>query len=117
MQIEGIGRIGGFGGSNPIGGIGSRWITAPAQGTTQLTGAVDQGDTRSFGSYLREALAEVNRLQQEADAQAEALALGQVQDLHQVTVAMARAEIALQLTVAVRNRVLEAYAEISRMQV
>jgi len=45
------------------------------------------------------------------------LALGQIDDIHQVTIAMEKATLSLQLAVQVRNRMVEAYQEISRMQV
>ena len=46
-----------------------------------------------------------------------ALAAGQVEDISQVVVAAEKADIALQLTLAVRNKAVEAYQEIMRMQV
>lgn len=71
----------------------------------------------SFATTLREALAQVNRLQIEADEEAAKLALGTATDLHRVMIAGERAQLALQLTIAVRNRVVEAYQELSRMQI
>lgn len=79
--------------------------------------ADDAAPVRPFSEVLRDALAQVNQLQLEAQAQAEALARGDVQDLHRVSLALERAQLALELTVAVRNRLLEAYQEISRMPI
>ena len=45
------------------------------------------------------------------------LATGELNDLHEFTAAAARASIALEMTVAVRNQALSAYQEIMRMQV
>lgn len=59
----------------------------------------------------------MNRLQIEADEEATKLALGTATDLHRVMIAGERAQLALQLTIAVRNRVVEAYQELSRMQI
>ena len=42
---------------------------------------------------------------------------GKPVDLHQVMIAAEQAGLALQLTVQVRNKIIEAYQEISRMQV
>ncbi len=75
------------------------------------------GAPRPFAEVLKEALQQVNRLQVEAQMQAEALARGEVTDLHSVALAIERAQLALELTIAVRNKLLEAYQEISRMQV
>jgi len=71
---------------------------------------------QSFGDILKDTLQDVNRLQIEADVASTQLALGQVDDLHQVTIATEKAYLALQLTTVVRNKVVEAYQEISRMQ-
>lgn len=72
---------------------------------------------RPFSRLLREAIEQVNELQHQAEVQAEALARGEVQDLHQLTLVLERARLALDLTVAVRNRLVEAYQEISRMPI
>lgn len=83
-----------------------------------LSGRVGHGPApRPFSEVLKQALQQVNRLQVEAQAQAEALARGEVQDLHTVALAIERAQLAMELTVAVRNKLVEAYQEISRMQV
>lgn len=72
---------------------------------------------KSFAQTLTQALEQVNRLQMEADSEAAKLALGTATDLHQVMIAGERAQLALQLTIAVRNKVVEAYQELSRMQI
>jgi flagellar hook-basal body complex protein FliE len=71
----------------------------------------------SFADVLNNAVGEVNRLQAQADRLAEQLASGEIKDVHQVMVAMERASLALQLTVQVRNKVIEAYQEMMRTQV
>jgi len=71
----------------------------------------------SFADTLKQALGEVNRLQVEADQASVALVTGGAKDLHQVVIATEKAGLALQLAIQVRNKVLEAYQEIMRMQV
>ncbi len=71
----------------------------------------------TFGEYLKNAIGEVNSLQQESDRMSAALAAGQVEDISQVVIAAEKADIAVQLTLAVRNKAVEAYQEIMRMQV
>lgn len=75
------------------------------------------GAAISFSQALREALGEVNRLQVEADQVARKLVTGEIKDLSEVTVAAEKANLALQLTIQVRNKAIEAYQEIMRMQV
>ncbi len=71
----------------------------------------------SFAQLLREAVQNVDRLQQAAEQRALALASGQPVDVHEVALALEQASLALQLAVQVRNKLVEAYQEIARMQV
>ena len=77
----------------------------------------DGQQTEGFSQYLSEAVNKVNDLQNAADNSAIALATGEIQNLHQVTIDSLKAEIALQFTLQIRNKVIEAYQEIMRMQI
>ncbi|MQL51436.1 flagellar hook-basal body complex protein FliE [Desulfofundulus thermobenzoicus] len=70
-----------------------------------------------FSQMLKQALEEVNNAQAQADRVGLQFLTGRVQDLHQVTIAMEEARIMMTLAVEVRNKMVEAYQEISRMQV
>lgn len=72
---------------------------------------------QSFGEMLEDALKKTNELQLESDELNMALAAGRVEDISQVVVAAQKAEIAIQLTLQLRNRAVSAYQEIMRMQV
>ena len=72
---------------------------------------------KSFGEYLIASLKKVNRLELESEKLNAALAAGRIEDISQVVVASQKAEIALQLTLQLRNRATQAYQEIMRMQV
>jgi len=74
------------------------------------------GKAASFKELFYQQLEAVNQLQIEAEVQAQRLARGEAESLHEVMIAAAKAQLALDLTVALRNKVLEAYQEISRMQ-
>lgn len=76
-----------------------------------------QEQTKGFAEYLTDALKETNRLQLDSDRWNAALAAGQVDDVSQVVIASQKADIALQLTLQLRNRAVSAYQEIMRMQV
>jgi len=71
----------------------------------------------SFSDVLNNALKELNDAQIKADNLTRDLLTGEIQDIHQVTVAMQEARLTMQLAVEVRNKVVEAYQEIARMQV
>ncbi|MCD6351862.1 MAG: flagellar hook-basal body complex protein FliE [Armatimonadetes bacterium] len=70
-----------------------------------------------FGRLVERALDKANKLQEQADAEAEALATGRSADLHRAIITMRQAELSLELTSQVVQRAIEAYKEISRMQV
>lgn len=70
-----------------------------------------------FGQFLSEALQKVDNIQKEAEVASLGLATGQIQDLHTAVLAMEKASLSLSLTVEVRNKVLDAYHEVMRMQI
>ena len=84
---------------------------------SHLGETVDKSQRGDFGTYLKDALSEVNHLQLAAEEQTKLLAAGEVEDVSQVIVAGQKADIALQLTLQMRNRAVSAYQEIMRMQV
>lgn len=71
----------------------------------------------SFGEYLNSAIQQVSDLQLESEKLNESMALGLTDNLHQVMIASEKAELALQLTMQVRNKIMDAYQEIMRMPI
>ncbi len=71
----------------------------------------------SFEDIFKNALDQVNDLQLQADEYDRLFATGQVDNIHQVMIASEKAEIAMQFTLSIRNKILDAYKEIMRMQV
>lgn len=71
----------------------------------------------SFAGVLKSSLAEVNQLQQKADAAITALATGDKASLHDTMIAIEQADVSFRLMMQVRNKIVEAYQEIMRMQV
>ncbi len=92
-------------------------MTPVAMSAESHLGESQVKDTKSFGQYLGEALGNVNDLQKNSDRMNAALASGQLDDISQAVIASEKATIALQLTLQVRNRAIDAYQEIMRMQV
>jgi len=80
-------------------------------------GAVANGAKADFGSYLKNAVGEVNDLQQMADKAIQSLVADGKGDLQETMVALEKADISFRFMMQVRNKVLEAYQEIIRMQV
>lgn len=72
---------------------------------------------KSFGEILGESLKEVNNLQLEADKAIEDFATGQTKNVHETMIALNKADTAFKMTMQVKNKIVEAYQEIIRMQV
>ncbi|MGB9779292.1 flagellar hook-basal body complex protein FliE [Caldanaerobacter sp.] len=69
----------------------------------------------SFSDFLKEALNKVNDLQLQAIEDDKKLVTGEIDDINKVMIDAVKADIALQLTIQIKNKVLEAYQEIMRM--
>lgn len=81
---------------------------------SKITQGVRKND---FSHMLENALNRVNQLQVESEKHKMLLSIGEVDNLHDVTIAAEKANIALQLTLSIRNKIVEAYQEIMRMQI
>ena len=82
-------------------------------GLSQTAGKSD----KSFGQFLSDAVDNVNTLQKQAAQASTDLATGRIEDISQVVIAAEKAAVSLQLTIQIRNKVLESYQEMMRMQV
>ena len=63
----------------------------------------------NFGDILSDAISKVNDLENESDKMSEKLAMGEVDNLHDVVIASEKADLALNLTIQVRNKLVESY--------
>lgn len=72
---------------------------------------------KSFADTLKEAVGDVNQLQQASDKAAQDLATGRTDNVADVMIAAEKADIALKLMVQVRNKIIDAYQEVMKMQV
>ncbi|MHB9145611.1 MAG: flagellar hook-basal body complex protein FliE [Symbiobacteriia bacterium] len=100
--------------------VGSRIHTLASLGgglKPDLAGQAAPAGGTSFADALQGALQQVQQLQNASDQEATKLATGQSQDLHAAMIATEKATLALDLTVEVRNKVLDAYQEIMRLPV
>ena len=69
----------------------------------------------SFGKVLARSLNDVNQLKQEADVAVENLATGKQKDIHATMIALEKADVAFQLLMQVRNKIISAYETVMRM--
>ena len=98
MAIQGI---------NPLNDIAAASVRAA--GKTE--------ESVSFKNLLMDALYNVNALEQESAKLTEDFIAGRTDSIHSVLIAAEKATISLQFITEVRNKVLEAYQEIMRMQI
>ncbi|MCD5413971.1 MAG: flagellar hook-basal body complex protein FliE [Clostridiales bacterium] len=71
----------------------------------------------TFSELFADAISNANLLEKKGEVLAEDLATGQLNNIHEIMINTQKAEIAMQLVLQVRNKVLDAYREISRMQI
>ena len=103
MSIEPIGAVGGYAPLSPIAGLTNI-------GAAGSTGGPD------FGALVSGGLAKVQAMQDRSDGLAIEAASGRLQDVHEYLIAANEAALAVQLTVALRNKAVEAFNEIMRLQ-
>ena len=75
------------------------------------------GQDQGFGKIIGDALQNINNLQIQADTASAQVASGQATDLHAALISIEEASLALQLTLQVRNKLVDSYQEIMRMPV
>jgi flagellar hook-basal body complex protein FliE len=66
-----------------------------------------------FASQLQAAFDHIERLHTEADQQIAGLLNGQGEDIHKVLIAVEKANLSFQLMMQVRNKIIQAYREVS----
>jgi flagellar hook-basal body complex protein FliE len=71
----------------------------------------------AFGDMLQQAVSEITQLQNNADKAINRVQLGQSGSIHDAMIALEKADISFRTMMQVRNKILEAYQEIMRMQV
>jgi flagellar hook-basal body complex protein FliE len=92
-------------------GVGS--LTGTTGGQNRQTPAESM---ESFGDYLKQAIDSVAQQEENVKRTTEQFILGNV-DVSELMIVSEQAKLSLQLTVQIRNKVIEAYQEIMRMQV
>ena len=99
--------------NNQVTQVGNKGITPQIDKSVEK---VSEGQG-SFESTLKGFVNEVNSLQNHASESIEKLATGEVEDVHQVMIAVEEANTAMEFMLEIRNKIVEAYQEIMRMPV
>jgi len=95
--------------TSSLAGLGG---TVPS--STQIGGT--EGPKSGFGTTLRTAINQMDQLSQDSEGQVTQLLQGDRQDIHNVMIAVEKADVAFQLMMQVRNKIVNAYEEVSKMQ-
>lgn len=88
----------------------------PIQAQTAQNKQTPAEVTKGFSAFLADALDQVNQAQVYSAKMADQFAAGTA-EIHQVTIAGQKASVMLDLTLQVRNKVIESYQEIMRMSI
>ncbi len=96
------------------GEIGSQRIQINAQPELRQGG---EGGRPEFSDLVKDFVRDVNDMKAQAGQAIDMLVTGEAADVHQVMVAVEEAGIAMDLMLEIRNRLLEGYQELIRMQV
>jgi flagellar hook-basal body complex protein FliE len=98
-----------------IGALGPPAPLAPISATSGTAGTAQAGGS-GFGDVISNAIANTERAQSTADDLAVKAATGDLTDVHDYLAAATEASLTTQLTVAVRNKAIDAFNEIMRLQ-
>ena len=90
-------------------------LQLPEIAKPRVPGSAQEGE--SFGDILKNAISMVNELQKQSDGEIQKLMTGESVDLHTTMIAVQKADLSFQMMMQVRNKIVQAYQEIMRMQV
>ena len=100
----------------PVGSATIAPLTAIQQALRPDAASAAAG-TANFQDFLGKAIGQTNQALLESDDMSRKLAAGEAADLHQVMISLEKASLSLQMTMQVRNKVIDAYQSIMSMQV
>lgn len=83
---------------------------------TQGIKIIDNNSKTNFANILKDELNKVNELQVRSDSANQQLITGESEDIHSVLLATEEARLSLEMAVQVRNKLIESYQEINKMQ-
>ncbi|HOF58689.1 MAG TPA: flagellar hook-basal body complex protein FliE [Syntrophorhabdaceae bacterium] len=84
---------------------------------SEKRGSTDIKGTASFKDILKDSINKANELEKVADQEVQKLAKLDSQDIHTTMIAIEKADLTFQTMMQIRNKIINAYEEIMRMQV
>ena len=88
-----------------------------SEGSGFIVNKMQSGEGAPFLDILKASMVKVNEIQVDADKMTQRLALGEVDDVSEVSIAVEKAELALRMMVQIRDKLVDAYQQIARMSV
>jgi flagellar hook-basal body complex protein FliE len=95
--------------NNSISGLRILPVETPASSSAKQAGG-------TFLENLHEAIDKVEQLHSDAEQKVSAMLAGNGMDVHSAMIAVEKADLSFQLMMQVRNKIVQAYQEVSRMQ-
>jgi len=92
-------------------------IQPGAIGQTGAAGGSERGADGSFKDILIKSISEVNGMQLDAENAINNLATGQTENVTEVMAAVEKADLAFKNLMAIRNKIIDAYKEISQLRI
>ena len=89
----------------------------PANGASGANGTKAAAPDAGSGNFFEELVGKVSDMQAQADSKITNMVTGNSRELHEVMMAVEKANISFQFLTQVRNRAVEAYQEVMKMQV
>ncbi|HAR43348.1 MAG TPA: flagellar hook-basal body complex protein FliE [Bdellovibrionales bacterium] len=127
LSIENLSRSVQMGGADDFMGMGgvapearvlremqSQGLRAGPDDSVSAAGAAGP---KTFADVLQHSVEKVNTYQQQSDVAMKELVAGRTKNIHETMLTIERADTSLKLMMQVRNKILDAYREIMRMQV
>jgi len=90
--------------------------TPPLPLSQVATNPIEQ-TKNSFSNLIKDTIARTVEAEQQGEKAIEGLASGQARNLHEVMISVEKADISLKMLVQFRNKALQAYEEVMRMQI
>lgn len=90
---------------------------APQPAAVPGAGPGSASGDKTFADTLKDAVNTVNSLQKDSDKKMQELATGKTTNIPEVMMAAEKADIAMRMMVQMRNKIIDAYQEVMKMQV
>ena len=101
---------------DPLRGLYGQAIQPPATTPAGSGPAPTTGDGKTFGDVLKDFVTQADQAQVQYDQAIDAVQRGETDNLHRVMLAQGQAQLSLKLAVEVRNKLVDAYKEVMRVQ-